>query len=162
MLTLKSKGRKQGSFCIKQSHVAPGYYSTLAHRGFFPVEELKTLRKVGARLQGHPDMKHIPGVDMSSVRWDRDLRRMRDGKGWQADGQGLPAFTPCWATARSRRARCGSLYAGPPLQAGQPVRHHRQQRLQIDGNIADVMSPTPSPRSCALSALRLPRSTATT
>ena len=45
---------------------APGYYSTLAHRGFFPVEDLKTLRSVGSYLQGHPDMKNIPGVDMSS------------------------------------------------------------------------------------------------
>ena len=53
-------------FVLSKGHTAPGYYSALAHRGFFPVEDLKTLRKVGSYLQGHPDRKHIPGVDMSS------------------------------------------------------------------------------------------------
>lgn len=53
-------------FVLSKGHTAPGYYSTLAHRGFFPVEDLKTLRHTGSYLQGHPDMKHIPGVDMSS------------------------------------------------------------------------------------------------
>ena len=51
---------------LSKGHAAPALYSVLAHRGFFPVEELLTLRKIGSRLQGHPDMKHIPGVDMSS------------------------------------------------------------------------------------------------
>lgn len=53
-------------FVLSKGHTAPGLYSTLAHKGFFPVEELLSLRKVGSVLQGHPDMKHIPGVDMSS------------------------------------------------------------------------------------------------
>ena len=53
-------------FVLSKGHTAPGYYATLANRGFFPVEDLTTLRKVGSYLQGHPDMKHIPGVDMSS------------------------------------------------------------------------------------------------
>ena len=53
-------------FVLSKGHTAPGYYSALAHRGFFPVEDLKTLRHTGSYLQGHPDMKHIPGVDMSS------------------------------------------------------------------------------------------------
>ena len=53
-------------FVLSKGHTAPGYYSALAHRGFFPVEDLKTLRHIGSYLQGHPDMKHIPGVDMSS------------------------------------------------------------------------------------------------
>ena len=53
-------------FVLSKGHTAPGLYSTLAHRGYFPVEDLKTLRHVGSYLQGHPDMKHIPGVDMSS------------------------------------------------------------------------------------------------
>ena len=53
-------------FVLSKGHTAPGYYSALANRGFFPVEDLTTLRKVGSYLQGHPDMKHIPGVDMSS------------------------------------------------------------------------------------------------
>ena len=54
------------SYVLSKGHTAPGYYSALANRGFFPVEDLKTLRKVGSYLQGHPDKKHIPGVDMSS------------------------------------------------------------------------------------------------
>lgn len=53
-------------FVLSKGHVAPGYYSTLANRGFFPVEDLTTLRHTGSYLQGHPDRKHIPGVDMSS------------------------------------------------------------------------------------------------
>ena len=52
-------------FVLSKGHTAPGLYAALAHRGFFPVEELLSLRKVGSYLQGHPDMKHIPGVDMS-------------------------------------------------------------------------------------------------
>ncbi|MBQ9064688.1 MAG: transketolase [Blautia sp.] len=53
-------------FVLSKGHTAPGYYSVLAERGFFPKEDLKTLRHLGSYLQGHPDMKHIPGVDMSS------------------------------------------------------------------------------------------------
>ncbi|MBQ5602485.1 MAG: transketolase, partial [Clostridia bacterium] len=51
---------------LSKGHCAPGLYSALAHRGFFPVEDLKTFRKTTSYLQGHPDMKHTPGVDMSS------------------------------------------------------------------------------------------------
>ena len=53
-------------FVLSKGHIAPGLYSTLAHRGYFPVEELTTLRKLGSRLQGHPCMQDTPGVDMSS------------------------------------------------------------------------------------------------
>ncbi|MCD7708903.1 MAG: transketolase, partial [Clostridiales bacterium] len=53
-------------FVLSKGHTAPGYYSALAERGYFPKEDLKTLRHTGSYLQGHPDMKHIPGVDMSS------------------------------------------------------------------------------------------------
>ncbi len=53
-------------FVLSKGHIAPGYYSALANRGFFPVEDLKTLRKIGSYLQGHPDKKGTPGVDMSS------------------------------------------------------------------------------------------------
>ena len=60
----KKAGRDR--FVLSKGHTAPGYYAALAERGFFPVEDLKTLRHTGSYLQGHPDMKHIPGVDMSS------------------------------------------------------------------------------------------------
>ena len=53
-------------FVLSKGHTAPGLYSALAQKGYFPVEDLKTLRHLGSYLQGHPDMKHIPGVDMSS------------------------------------------------------------------------------------------------
>ena len=53
-------------FVLSKGHTAPGLYSVLAERGYFPKEDLVTLRHLGSYLQGHPDMKHIPGVDMSS------------------------------------------------------------------------------------------------
>ena len=53
-------------FVLSKGHTAPGYYAAMAHRGFFPVEDLVTLRHIGSYLQGHPCMQHIPGVDMSS------------------------------------------------------------------------------------------------
>ncbi|MBR2612184.1 MAG: transketolase, partial [Clostridia bacterium] len=53
-------------FVLSKGHCAPALYATLAHRGFFPVEELVTLRRFDSRLQGHPDMKGVPGVDMST------------------------------------------------------------------------------------------------
>ena len=53
-------------FVLSKGHTAPGLYSALAQKGYFPVEDLETLRHLGSYLQGHPDMKHIPGVDMSS------------------------------------------------------------------------------------------------
>ncbi len=60
------KMESRDRFVLSKGHAAPALYSVLAHRGFFPVEELITLRKYDSRLQGHPDMKNIPGVDMSS------------------------------------------------------------------------------------------------
>ena len=60
------KDPQRDRFVLSKGHTAPGLYSTLAHRGYFPVEDLLTLRHLGSYLQGHPDMKHIPGVDMSS------------------------------------------------------------------------------------------------
>ena len=53
-------------FVLSKGHTAPGLYSVLANRGFFPVEELLTLRHIGSRLQGHPNMNETPGVDMST------------------------------------------------------------------------------------------------
>ena len=53
-------------FVLSKGHTAPGLYAALAHRGFFPIEDLETLRHVGSYLQGHPDMKCVPGVDMST------------------------------------------------------------------------------------------------
>ncbi len=60
------KNEDRDRFVLSKGHVAPGYYSVLAQRGYFPVEELTGLRHIGSFLQGHPDMKHTPGVDMST------------------------------------------------------------------------------------------------
>ena len=60
------KDADRDRFVLSKGHTAPGYYAALAYKGFFPVEDLQTLRHIGSYLQGHPDMKHIPGVDMSS------------------------------------------------------------------------------------------------
>ena len=60
------KAANRDRLVLSKGHAAPALYSVLANRGYFPVEDLKTLRQIGSVLQGHPDMKHIPGVDMSS------------------------------------------------------------------------------------------------
>lgn len=96
-------------FVLSKGHTAPGYYSTLAHRGFFPVEDLTTLRKVGSYLQGHPDMKHIPGVDMSSGSLGQGISA--------AVGMAISAklsmmiteYTHFSETVRSRKDRYGKL-----------------------------------------------------
>ncbi|MEL7601589.1 MAG: transketolase, partial [Bacillota bacterium] len=57
---------KRDRFVLSKGHAAPAYYAALAERGYFPVEYLKTLRKIDSKLQGHPDMRKVPGVDMST------------------------------------------------------------------------------------------------
>ena len=131
-------------FILSKGHTAPGYYSTLAHRGFFPVEDLTTLRKVGSYLQGHPDMKHIPGVDMSSG----------------SLGQGISAAVGMAISAKLSNDdyRVYTLLGDGEIQEGQVweasmLAGHRKldnlvvivdnNNLQIDGKITDVNSPYP-------------------
>lgn len=131
-------------FVLSKGHIAPGLYSTLAHRGYFPVEDLKTLRHVGSYLQGHPDMKHIPGVDMSSG----------------SLGQGISAAVGMALSAKLSHDdyRVYTLLGDGEIQEGQVweasmFAGHRKldnlvvivdnNGLQIDGNIADVCSPYP-------------------
>ena len=131
-------------FVLSKGHTAPGYYSTLAHRGFFPVEDLTTLRKVGSYLQGHPDMKHIPGVDMSSG----------------SLGQGISATVGMAISAKlsDDDYRVYTLLGDGEIQEGQVweasmLAGHRKldnlvvivdnNNLQIDGKITDVNSPYP-------------------
>ena len=66
MLTLKIQDGRQRQISFIKRHVAPALYAVLAEKGFFPKEDLTTLRKIDSYLQGHPDMKHTPGVDMSA------------------------------------------------------------------------------------------------
>ena len=89
-------------FVLSKGHCAPGLYAVLAERGFFPKEDLETLRHIGSHLQGHPNMNDTPGVDMSTGSpppWPWRLP--------PSTGAILTARTPCWAMARARRARSG-------------------------------------------------------
>ena len=131
-------------FVLSKGHTAPGYYSALAHRGFFPVEDLTTLRKVGSYLQGNPDMKHIPGVDMSSG----------------SLGQGVSAAVGMAVAAKiyGEDYRVYTLLGDGEIQEGQVweaamLAAHRKldnlvvivdnNNLQIDGAIDEVNSPYP-------------------
>ncbi len=131
-------------FVLSKGHTAPGLYSVLAQRGYFPVEDLKTLRKLGSYLQGHPDMKHIPGVDMSSG----------------SLGQGVSAAVgmALGAKLRGKGYRVYTLLGDGEIQEGQVweasmFAGHRKldnlvvivdnNGLQIDGRIDDVCSPYP-------------------
>ena len=131
-------------FVLSKGHVAPAYYSTLAEKGFFPKEDLVTLRHTGSYLQGHPDMKHIPGVDMSSG----------------SLGQGLSAAVGMAAAAKfdgkSNRVYCltgdGEIQEGQIWEAAMWAGFRKldnlvvivdNNNLQIDGPIDQVCSPYP-------------------
>ncbi len=131
-------------FVLSKGHTAPGLYSTLANRGYFPVEDLKTLRKLGSYLQGHPCMNHVPGVDMSTG----------------SLGQGISAAVGMALSAKldNRDFRVYTLVGDGELQEGQVweavmFAGHRKldnlvvvvdnNGLQIDGCIDDVCSPYP-------------------
>ena len=131
-------------FVLSKGHTAPGYYAALANRGFFPVEDLTTLRKVGSYLQGHPDMKHIPGVDMSSG----------------SLGQGISAAVGMAISGKLRKKDYrvytllgdGEIQEGQVWEAAMLAAHHNldnlvvivdNNNLQIDGSIDEVNSPYP-------------------
>lgn len=138
----KMEGRDR--FVLSKGHTAPGLYSALANRGFFPVADLTALRKLGSYLQGHPDMKHIPGVDMSSG----------------SLGQGISAAVgmALGAKMKGKDFRVYTLLGDGELEEGQVweasmFAGHRKldnlavivdnNGLQIDGKIDDVCSPYP-------------------
>ena len=131
-------------FVLSKGHTAPGLYSTLAQKGFFPKEDLVTLRHTGSYLQGHPDMKHIPGVDMSSG----------------SLGQGISAAVGMAIAGKLDNAdyRVYTLLGDGEIQEGQVweasmLAAHRKldnlvvivdnNNLQIDGAITEVNSPYP-------------------
>lgn len=131
-------------FVLSKGHTAPGLYSALAHRGYFPVEDLLTLRHTGSYLQGHPDMKHIPGVDMSSG----------------SLGQGLSAACGMALGAKQAKkdyrvyALCGDgeIQEGQIWEAAMFAGFRKldnlcvivdNNNLQIDGAIDEVCSPYP-------------------
>lgn len=131
-------------FVLSKGHTAPGLYATLAHKGYFPVEDLVTLRHIGSRLQGHPCMQHTPGLDMSSG----------------SLGQGISAAVGMALSAklRNKSYRVYTLLGDGEIQEGQVweaamfagarkldnlVVIVDNNGLQIDGKIEDVCSPYP-------------------
>ena len=135
---------KRDRFVLSKGHTAPALYAALAERGFIPKEDLKTLRKTASYLQGHPDMKGIPGVDMSTG----------------SLGQGIS--TACGmvlsAKASGDKYRVYTIIGDGESQEGQVweaamfASHYKLDNLvaildlnglQIDGSITEVMNPTP-------------------
>ena len=131
-------------FVLSKGHCAPALYAALAHRGFFPVEDLLTLRKIGSYLQGHPNMNSVPGVDMSTG----------------SLGQGISTACGMALAAKVQGNPCrvytllgdGEIQEGQVWEACMFASHYKLDNLcvivdnnglQIDGNIADVMSPYP-------------------
>lgn len=138
------KKEDRDRFVLSKGHTAPGLYSTLANRGYFPVEDLLTLRHTGSYLQGHPDMKHIPGVDMSSG----------------SLGQGLSAACGMALAGKMKQqdyrvyALCGDgeIEEGQIWEAAMFAGFRKldnlcvivdNNNLQIDGPIDEVCSPYP-------------------
>lgn len=131
-------------FVLSKGHVAPGLYSTLSQRGYFPAEDLKTLRHLGSYLQGHPDMKHIPGVDMSSGSL---------GQGFSA-GVGMALSAKMDGADYRTYVVCGDgeIQEGQIWEAAMFAGHRKLDNLvvivdnnglQIDGKIDDICSPYP-------------------
>ena len=131
-------------FVLSKGHTAPGLYATLAHRGFFPVEDLPTLRHTGSYLQGHPNMNTVPGVDMST--------------GSLGQGVSVACGMALAGKTQNKDYRVYTLLGDGEIQEGQVweacmlAAHYKLDNLcvivdnnglQIDGNIADVMSPYP-------------------
>ena len=138
------KAADRDRFVLSKGHVAPGLYATLAQRGFFPVEDMETLRHVGSYLQGHPDMKHIPGVDMSSGSLGQGLSAaVGMALAGKMDGKDYRVYALCGD---------GEIQEGQIWEAAMFAGHRNLDNLvvivdnnglQIDGDIADVCSPYP-------------------
>ena len=138
------KWEDRDRFVLSKGHTAPGLYATLANRGFFPVEDLLTLRRIDSYLQGHPNMNTVPGVDMST--------------GSLGQGVSVAAGMALGLKKQGKDARVYTLLGDGEIQEGQvweacmAAAHYNLDNLciivdnnglQIDGNIADVMSPYP-------------------
>ena len=138
----KWEGRDR--FVLSKGHTAPGLYAALAQRGFFPVEDLPTLRHIDSYLQGHPNMNTVPGVDMSTGSLGQGIST--------AVGMAM-AFKH---TGKENRVYSllgdGEIQEGQVWEACMAAAHYKLDNLcivvdnnglQIDGNVADVMSPYP-------------------
>lgn len=128
---------------LSKGHAAPALYATLALRGFFPMDEIKTLRKIGSRLQGHPDIK-IPGVDMSTGSLGQGISA--------ACGMALSGKISCAPYKVYAILGDGEIQEGEVWEAAMFAAHYQLDNLvavvdnnglQIDGKVSEVMSPYP-------------------
>ncbi len=131
-------------FVLSKGHAAPGLYAALALRGFFPVSELETLRQVDSILQGHPDMKHIPGVDMSTGSLGLGISA---ACGMALAGKYQKKDYRVWSIVGDGESEEGQVWEAAMFAA-----HYKLDNLavfvdwnglQIDGPVAEVMNPTP-------------------
>ncbi len=129
---------------LSKGHTAPALYSVLAQRGFFPVEELKTLRHVGSRLQGHPVYKKVPGVDMSTGSLGQGISA---ACGMALSGKISDDYYKVYAVLGD-----GEIQEGQVWEAAMFAAHYQLDNLiaivdnnglQIDGRVSEVMSPYP-------------------
>ncbi len=138
------KKEDRDRFVLSKGHCAPALYSVLAHRGYFPVEELTTLRKLGSHLQGHPCMQHTPGVDMSSGSLGQGIS--------VAAGMALSAKLSNDTYRVYTLLGDGEIAEGQVWEAAMFAGHKKLDNfvvivdnngLQIDGRIEDVCNPYP-------------------
>ena len=138
------KWEDRDRFVLSKGHTTPGLYSTLAERGFFPVEDLPTFRHIDSYLQGHPNMNTVPGVDMSTGSLGQGIS--------VATGMALAAKHTGKANRVYALLGDGEIQEGQVWEACMAAAHYKLDNLciivdnnglQIDGNIADVMSPYP-------------------
>lgn len=131
-------------FVLSKGHAAPVLYAALAEKGYFPVEELLKLRKTGAMLQGHPDMKGTPGVDMSTGSLGQGLSA--------ANGMALAAKLDNKDYRVYALLGDGEIQEGQIWEAAMSSAHYKldnltvfvdHNKLQIDGTVEEVMSPEP-------------------
>ena len=138
------KNPERDRFVLSKGHTAPALYAVLAERGFLPREDLKTLRKIDSYLQGHPDMKHIPGVDMSTGSLGLGISTAC-GMALAAKIEGKPYRT--YTVVGDGESEEGQVWEAAMFAA-----HYKLDNLcvvldwnglQIDGPITEVMNPTP-------------------
>ena len=131
-------------FVLSKGHTAPGLYSAMANRGYFPVEELTTLRKLGSKLQGHPNMNDVPGIDMSSGSLGQGLSAA-DGMALAAklDGKDYRVYCLCGdGELQEGQIWEAAMFAGAKGLDNLCVIVDNNN-LQIDGAITEVNSPYP-------------------
>lgn len=138
------KKEDRDRFVLSKGHTAPGLYSTLANRGYFPVEDLPTLRHLGSYLQGHPCLQHVPGVDMSSGSLGQGISAaVGMAMGARLSGKGFRVYTLLGD---------GEIQEGQVWEAAMFAGHRKLDNLvvivdnnglQIDGRVEDVCSPYP-------------------